>query len=177
MSTIRAYLNTFPRQGKRVYIDPSAVIIGDVLLGDDVSVWPKVVIRGDVNAISIGDATNIQDGAILHVTHDGPFTPGGKPLIIGKGVTIGHQCVLHGCSISDYCLIGIGSILLDGVEVEDHVLIGAGSLIPLGKQLKKGHLYLGNPARAIRALTDKELEQLSYSATHYVKLKNNYLKR
>jgi carbonic anhydrase/acetyltransferase-like protein (isoleucine patch superfamily) len=133
------------------------------------------VIRGDVNFITIGDACSVQDGAILHVTHDGPYTPGGKPLIIGKGNTIGHQAVLHACTVGDYCLIGMGSIILDGVYIENHVMLGAGSLVPPGKRLESGYLYLGNPAKVIRKLTVQENEQLVYSADHYVRLKNKYL--
>jgi len=173
--TIRSFLGKSPKSGERVYIDPDAVVIGDVTLGDDVSVWPMAVIRGDVNYITIGNACSIQDGAILHVTHDGPYTEGGKPLIIGQGVTIGHHAVLHGCSIGDFCLIGMGALILDAVEVRRHVMIAAGSLVSPGKVLESGYLYLGNPARAVRKLSIKEIEQLEYSAEHYVRLKNNYL--
>jgi carbonic anhydrase/acetyltransferase-like protein (isoleucine patch superfamily) len=172
---IRPFENKNPVLGQRVYIDPKSVIIGEVTLGDDVSVWPMAVIRGDVNFIRIGDSCNIQDAAILHVTHDGPFTTGGQPLILGKGVTIGHQAVLHGCRIDDYCLIGMGALILDEVHIESHVMVAAGSLVPPGKQLQSGYLYLGNPARALRPLTEKEIAHLEYSAGHYVKLKNKYL--
>lgn len=173
--SIRPFQNTYPLLGNRVYIDPQSSVIGRVTLGHDVSVWPMAVIRGDVNIIDIGEATNVQDGAILHVTHDGPYTPGGQPLIIGKGVTIGHQAVLHGCQIEDYCLIGMSTLILDRVHVESKVIIGAGSLVPPGKRLESGYLYLGNPARAVRRLTEKELEHLVYSAEHYVRLKDHYL--
>lgn len=172
---IRSYKNIFPILGKEVYIDPQSTVIGDVTLGDDVSVWPMAVIRADVNHIKIGNSCSIQDGSILHVTHDGPYTPGGQPLILGQGVTVGHKAVLHGCTIEDFCLIGMGSLILDAVIVKHHVMIGAGSLVPPGKILESGYLYLGNPARSIRKLTSKELEQLEYSAQHYVRLKNNYL--
>ncbi|WP_028389175.1 gamma carbonic anhydrase family protein [Legionella fairfieldensis] len=173
--TVRSFETHEPSLGKGVYIDPEAVVIGRVTLGNDVSVWPKAVIRGDVNFISIGDACNIQDAAILHVTHKGPFTAEGQPLVIGQGVTIGHQAVLHGCRVDDYCLIGMQALILDGVHIEHHVMIAAGSLVPPGKHLESGYLYLGNPARAIRKLTDKEIAHLDYSAAHYVKLKNKYL--
>lgn len=173
--SIRSFQNTKPVLGERVYIDPKSVVIGDVELGDDVSVWPMAVIRGDVHCIKIGKACSIQDGAILHVTHDGPYSPGGKPLILGQGITIGHQAVLHGCTIEDYCLIGMGSRILDGVHVERHVMIAAGSIVSPGKRLESGYLYLGNPARAVRKLTTEEIEQLEYSAAHYVRLKNKYL--
>jgi carbonic anhydrase/acetyltransferase-like protein (isoleucine patch superfamily) len=173
--SIREFQGKTPNLGDRVYIDPQSVVIGDVCLGDDVSVWPMAVIRGDVNYISVGSACSIQDGAILHVTHDGPYTSGGKPLLLGNGVTVGHKAVLHGCTIDDYCLIGMGALVLDGVHVAHHVMIAAGSVVPPGKKLESGYLYLGNPARAVRKLNEKELEQLEYSAKHYIRLKNFYL--
>ena len=172
---IRSFQGKSPNIGKGVYIDPSSAVIGNVTLGDDVSVWPMAVIRGDVNHITIGNSCSIQDGAILHVTHDGPYTVGGKPLILGHGITVGHQAVLHGCTIDDYCLIGMGSMILDAVHVHTQVIIGAGAVVTPGKILESGYLYLGNPARAIRKLTTQELEQLEYSAQHYVRLKNLYL--
>lgn len=175
-NSIRSYQNKTPHLGSGVYIDPQAAVIGDVKLGEHVSVWPMAVIRGDVNYIHIGDKTNIQDGAILHVTHDGPYTPGGIPLILGKGITVGHQAVLHACTIDDFCLIGMGALVLDGVHIEHHVMVGAGALVTPGKRLESGYLYLGNPARPIRKLTDKEIEQIEYSAEHYVRLKDKYIK-
>lgn len=173
--SIRSFQNKTPSIGDRVYIDPQAAVIGDVTLGNDVSIWPMAVLRGDVNHIIIGDACSIQDGSVLHVSHDGPFVPGGMPLILGRGVTVGHKVVLHGCTIGDYCLIGMGTLILDGAKVNNKVIIGAGSLVPPGKVLESGCLYLGNPVKAIRKLTEKELEHLEYSAKHYIKLKNIYL--
>lgn len=176
--SIRSFQNILPTLGKRTYIDPAAVVIGRVTLADDVSVWPMAVIRGDVHDIIIGAQSNIQDGSILHVTHDGPYgPPGGRPLVLGKGITVGHQAILHACTIEDYCLIGMGVRILDGVLVQDHVMIGAGSLVSPGKVLESGYLYLGNPARAVRKLTEQELEMLEYSAGHYVRLKDKYLKQ
>lgn len=172
---IRAFQGKYPTLGIGVYIDSQSAVIGDVSLGDDVSVWPMAVIRGDVNFIKIGNACSIQDGAILHVTHDGPYTSGGKPLILGQGITVGHQAVLHGCSIDDYCLIGMGALILDAVHIQHHVMVAAGSVVTPGKILESGHLYLGNPARAVRKLTETELQQLEYSAQHYVRLKDKYL--
>lgn len=171
----RTYQNQSPKIGKHVYIDRTAVVIGNVYIGNNVSIWPMAVVRADVNSIHIGENSNIQDAAILHVTHDGPYTPGGKPLIIEQGVTVGHQAVLHACHIRNYCLIGIGSIILDGAILEEHVMVAAGSLVPPNKRLKSGYLYLGNPARAVRRLKDAEIEHLEYSAAHYQRLKNNYL--
>lgn len=172
---IRSFQGKSPSMGQRVYIDPKSVVIGNVSLGDDVSVWPMAVLRGDVNAIKMGNACSIQDGAVLHVTHDGPYTPGGLPLILGQGITIGHQAVLHGCIIDDFCLIGMGALILDAVHIQHHVMVGAGSLVTPGKILESGYLYLGNPAKAIRKLTDQELEMLEYSAQHYVRLKDKHL--
>lgn len=169
------FRNKTPQLGEGVYISPHAVVIGDVLLGKDASVWPMAVIRGDVHSIVIGEACSIQDGAVLHVTHDGPYCTGGKPLTLGKGVTVGHKVVLHGCTIEDYCLIGMGSLLLDAVHVQPRVIIGAGSVVTPGKILESGYLYLGNPARVVRELTTEEFTQLEYSAQHYVRLKNSYL--
>lgn len=171
---IRPYKNIQPRVPASTYVDEAAVIIGDVALGEDVSVWPMVTIRGDVNHIRIGDRTNIQDGCVLHVTHPGAYGPGG-PLIIGDDVTLGHNAVLHACTIEDQCLIGMGSIVLDGAVVRAGAMVGAGSVVSPGKELEGGHLYLGSPARAVRELNDKEKAFLLYSAQHYVSLKNDYI--
>ncbi len=174
-ATISAYLGISPQLGSGVYVHPTASIIGDVVLGDDVSVWPGSVIRGDVNYIRIGAGTNVQDLSLLHVSHKSSWDPAGAPLIIGSNVTIGHKVILHGCTIEDECLIGMGSIIMDKVTVQKHVLIAAGSLVPEGKVLESSHLYMGSPARKIRPLTQKELGHFMYSAKHYIKLKNNYL--
>ena len=173
--TVRTYRDHAPQLGARVYIDPAASVIGRVTLGDDVSVWPTAVIRGDVHAITVGARTSVQDGAVLHVTHDGPFRPGGRELIVGADVTIGHRAVLHACTVGNTCLIGMGALLLDDVIVEDFVMIGAGALITPGKRLESRSLYVGSPARRARELNSRELEFLSYSARHYVKLKDDYL--
>jgi len=135
-----------------------------------------VVVRGDVNRIRIGARSNIQDLSVLHVTHDGPYSPGGFPLKIGRDVTVGHRCILHACSIGDCCLIGMGSTVMDGAVIEDEVLLGAGSLVSPAKRLASGHLYRGSPAQQIRPLTEREREMLGYSSDHYVRLKNSYLK-
>ena len=145
-------------------------------MGDNVSVWPTVVIRGDVEAVKIGDDTNIQDGAVLHVSHAGRFSEKGYPLTIGKGVTIGHKAVVHGCTVGDYCLVGIGAIIMDGAILEDYVMLGAGALVSPGKRLESGYLYVGAPAKQVRELNATEKEFLIYSAEHYVHLKNEYLK-
>jgi len=175
MNNIRAYRDKTPRLGSGVYVDPAAVVIGDVELGDDASIWPFVVVRGDVNYIRIGARTNIQDGSVLHVTHDGPYTPGGFPLTIGSDVTVGHGAILHACTIEDACLIGMHATVLDGVRVCRHSMIGAGAMVSPGKVVGEGELWLGNPARCVRKLTDTQIEQLHYSADHYVRLKNDYV--
>lgn len=173
--SVRSYQNVSPRIGAGVYIDSAAHVIGDVEIGEDASIWPCAVVRGDVHFIKIGARTNIQDGAILHVTHDGDYTLGGFPLHIGADVTVGHGAVLHACSIMDACLVGMNATVLDGVLVKKHGMIGAGALVTPGRIVGEGELWLGNPARCVRKLTDQEIERLYYSARHYVKLKNRYL--
>ena len=172
---VEPYQGIYPQIGERVYIHRTASVIGDVVLGYDVSVWPGTVIRGDINHIHIGAGSNIQDLSILHVNHKSAEDPDGSPLIIGNNVTIGHTVILHGCSIEDECLIGMGSIVMDKVLVQKHVLLGAGSLVPQGMVLESGYLYLGRPAKKIRPLSAKEIAELMDSAIHYIELKNNYL--
>ena len=176
MSNLRPYLKILPVLGERVYVDPAAVVIGDVVLGDDVSIWPGTVVRGDVNYIRVGARTNIQDGSIVHVTHDGPYNPpGGLATVIGSDVTIGHGAIVHACVIEDACLIGMGATVLDGAVVRKHGFVGAGALIAPGKTVGSGELWLGNPARCVRKLSEQEIEQLYYSAQHYLRLKERYL--
>ena len=171
---IRSFDGVTPSIGENSYIDESAVVIGDVEIGANCSVWPLTVIRGDSNRIRIGDDTNIQDGSVLHVTHDGEFSPGGAELHIGNQVTVGHKVLLHGCRIGNQCLIGMGSIVADNAVVEDRVMIGSGSLVPPNKVLESGYLYLGNPVVQKRPLSERELEFLSYVSQHYVLLKQSY---
>ena len=173
---IRSFQGIAPTLGERAYVDAAATVIGDVVLGEDASVWPGTVVRGDVNFVRIGARTNVQDGTIIHVTHDGPYgTPGGFATIIGADVTIGHAAVVHACVIEDACLIGMGSTVLDGAVVRRHGFIGAGAVVAPGKVVGEGELWLGNPARCVRTLSDKEIGQLYYSAQHYVRLKDKYL--
>jgi carbonic anhydrase/acetyltransferase-like protein (isoleucine patch superfamily) len=173
--SIQTYHGIKPQLGARVYIADSASVIGDVSLGNDVSIWPMAVARGDVQRIEIGDETNIQDGSVLHVTQRSEHHQEGFPLIIGRGVTVGHRVILHGCRIGDGCLIGMGAIIMDGAIVEDWVMIGAGSLVSPGKRLESGFLYVGAPAKQARPLKDEELEYLSFSKDGYIRLKNQYL--
>ncbi len=171
---VRSYKGIHPQLGARVFVDPSAVVIGRVQLGDDVSVWPTTVIRGDVNGISIGARSTIQDGSVLHCTSPYTEMPNGIPLVIGEDVTVGHGVILHACTIGNFCLIGMGATVLDGAVLEDYVFIGAGAVVTPGKRLTSG-LYLGSPARRVRDLTEREIAELQESSEHYVKLKNDYL--
>lgn len=176
MESLRSFKGVSPVLGERVYVDPAASVIGDVVLGDDASVWPQTVIRGDVNFVRIGARTNVQDGTVIHVSHDGPHAKlGGFATVIGEDVTIGHKAVIHACRIEDAVLIGMGAIVLDGAVVRKHGFVGAGALIAPGKQVGEGELWLGNPARMVRMLSDAEIEALYYSAGHYVRLKDDYL--
>ncbi len=173
MST-RSYLRARPTLGAGVYIDPAALVIGDVTLGDDVSVWPMAVLRGDVNFIRIGARSNVQDGSVLHVSRPYPGNDSGWPLIVGEDVVIGHKVTVHGCTIGNRVLVGIGSIVLDGAVVEDDVMIGAGAVVPPGKRLESGGVYVGNPARRAREMTAAEIARIPIMADWYVRLKQDY---
>lgn len=172
---IRPHKQHTPKLGERVFVDPTAVVIGDVEIGDNSSVWPMTVIRGDMHRIRIGERTSIQDGSVLHITHAGPFNPDGYPLTIGDDVTVGHSVTLHGCTIGNRVLVGIGSIVMDGAVVEDEVVIGAGTMVPPGKRLESGYLYIGSPCKQARPLKDKERAFFEYSANNYVKLKDEHI--
>lgn len=175
MKHLRPYKGTHPEIGSRTYIDPNSTVIGNVLLGEDCSVWPGAVIRGDMHSIRVGQRTSVQDNATLHITHASQYNPNGWPLEIGEEVTIGHNACLHGCKIGDRVLIGIGAIVLDGAVVESDVVIGAGALVPPGKKLESGYLYIGSPCKQARPLTEKETSFFRYSAQNYVDLKNQYI--
>src|SRR5690348_1319018 len=175
MTNIRAFGGASPKLAARVYGDPAATVIGDVELGDDVSLFRSAVVRGDVERIRVGARTNVQDCAVLHVTHDGPYSPGGFSCIVGSDVTIGHGAVVHACTVGDCCLIGMHATLLDGVVVRRHAFVGAGALVAPGKVVGEGELWVGSPARCVRRLSDTEIEALHYSANHYVELKDEYL--
>jgi carbonic anhydrase/acetyltransferase-like protein (isoleucine patch superfamily) len=173
---LRIYKGISPQLGHAAYVDDSAVVIGDVVIGDESSVWPMAVVRGDVNSIRIGKRSNVQDGTVVHVTHRYSDNPEGHAATIGDDVTVGHNVTIHGCTIEDRCLIGIGSTVLDGAIIHSNVLLGAGSLVSEGKELEGGYLYLGAPAKKIRELTEEELNWFEYSARHYQQLKDDYLK-
>lgn len=172
---LRKFKECEPVLGAAVFVDETAVVIGGVTLGDDVSIWPTAVVRGDVESIRIGKGTNVQDGSVLHVSHAGDYSDKGHPLTIGEGVTIGHKAVVHACTVGNYCLVGIGAIILDDAILEDYVMLGAGALVPPGKRLESGFLYVGVPAKQVRPLKDSEKEFLEYSYKHYIQLKNEYL--
>lgn len=174
-NNVRSYKGKYPKYSSSVYIDTSAVVVGDIQIGADSSIWPLVAARGDVNVIRIGARTNVQDGSVLHVTRTGPDDPYGYPLLIGDDVTIGHKVMLHGCQLKNRILIGMGAIVMDGAIVEDDVIVGAGSLVPPGKTLESGYLYVGSPVQQARKLKADELAFLSKSADNYVYLKDEYL--
>jgi len=175
--TVSTYLDVTPVIGNRVYLHPSSQIIGDVKIGDESSVWCNAVLRGDVNRIEIGYGTNIQDLTMGHVSHSSAEKPNGSPLIIGDYVTVGHSVILHGCTIGNECLIGMGSVIMDDVVIPNLVMVGAGSLISPGKILESGLLYIGRPVKPIRKLNDDELAYLKHSANNYMQLKDDYLKQ
>ncbi len=174
-TNVRSFDGKTPELGQRVFIDASAVVLGDVALADDVSVWPQVSIRGDMHHIRVGAKTSVQDGCVLHITHAGPFNEGGWPLLIGSAVTIGHNATLHGCTIGDRVLIGMGATVMDGAVIDSDVVVAAGALVTPGKHLRSGYLYAGSPAREIRRLSDSEMSYFTYSAENYVNLKDRYL--
>jgi carbonic anhydrase/acetyltransferase-like protein (isoleucine patch superfamily) len=170
MPNIRPFAGTRPAIAADAWIDETAVVIGDVHIGARSSIWPGTVVRGDIHAIRIGADSNVQDGSVLHVSHDSEFLPGGAAVLIGDRVTIGHKVILHGCEIGDDCLVGMGAIIMDRAVLQPNVVVGAGSVVPGGKVLESGYLYVGSPARRVRELTKQELQYFGYSAAHYVKL-------
>ena len=175
-TNLRSFNGINPKLGSGVFIDPNATVIGEVELGNDVSIWPGAVVRGDMHWIKIGDRSNVQDNAVIHTTHASQdFNPAGFPTLIGDEVTIGHSAVLHGCTIEDRVLIGIGAIINDGVTVKSGAMVGAGCVVPPGKTLEGGFVYIGNPAKQLRKLSEGETKFLGYSPQNYMKLKNQYI--
>ena len=174
VSHIRPFEGKAPRIAVDAWVDESAVVIGDVEIGAGSSVWPLCVVRGDIHRIRIGSRSNIQDGSVLHVTHDSRFNPGGFPLSIEDEVTVGHKVMLHGCRIGRQCLIGMGSVVMDGAVLEPHLILAAGSLVPPGKVLEGGCLWRGSPARRVRELTAEELDYFEYVAGNYARLAAKY---
>jgi carbonic anhydrase/acetyltransferase-like protein (isoleucine patch superfamily) len=171
---VRPYRDVVPTLGPGAWVDDTAVVIGDVDLGEDVSVWPFVLIRGDVNRIRIGARSNVQDATIIHVSRPTAGNPQGWPTILGEDVVVGHRVSLHGCRIADRVLVGIGAVVLDGVQVDSDVIIGAGAVVTPGKTLESGFLYVGSPARKSREITDAERARIPKMARDYVTLKDEY---
>ncbi len=157
--------NKKPKIDESVYIAKNVELIGDIQLSANVSVWSGVIIRADINVVTVGEMTNIQEGTIIHVDLN-------SPTHIGKSVTIGHGAILHGCVVGDSSLIGIGAIVLDGAEIGDHTIIAAGSLIPPGKKIPPRSMVMGSPGKVVRELTDKEIQGLEEHAKNYLKLAN-----
>ncbi len=166
---IYSFLTSKPKLGKEVFVSPSADVIGDVVIGDNASLWFNVTVRGDVNYIRIGQGTNVQDGSTIHVTNTT------YPTFIGENVTIGHDVTLHGCTIKDLCLIGMGAIVLDGAIVENHAFVAAGCLVTPATIVPSGTLFAGSPGKVKRELTQKEIDYFSISAQNYIRLKDIYL--
>jgi carbonic anhydrase/acetyltransferase-like protein (isoleucine patch superfamily) len=170
MAILRRYGDKEPQVGEGVFLADTAVLVGDVIVGARSSIWYGAVVRGDVYHIRIGAETSIQDNAVIHVTH------GRNATIVGNRVTVGHSVNLHGCTIADRCIIGMGSIILDSAEIGERCIVGAGSLVAPGYRVPAGTLALGSPARPKRDLTAEEMSWLDVSADHYVELARAYLR-
>lgn len=163
------YKGIYPKIANNSFIAPSADIIGDVEIGSECGIWFGCVLRGDVAEIRVGNRTNIQDGTVIHVTR------GGHPTLIGSGITIGHQALLHACKLEDSCFVGMGATLMDDVIVESGAMVAAGALVTPGKTVKKGQIWAGNPARFFRDLTEAEAAYIKISENNYVKHVEEYL--
>lgn len=171
---IRTFEGVTPEVHPTAWVDETALVIGHVTIGADSSVWPTTVLRGDINRITVGERSNIQDGCVVHVNHASQFNPEGAPVTIGNDVTVGHKAILHACTVHDRCLIGMGATVLDEAVIPSDVIVGAGSLVPPGRELESGFLWLGSPARKVRELTEQELTYLRYSAEYYAELKERH---
>lgn len=157
-----------PRIAETAFVAPHATVIGDVEIGTESGIWFYALVRGDVHAIRIGQRTNVQDHTTLHVSHNK------YPLLIGDDVTIGHGAIVHGCTLGNRVLIGMGAVVMDGAVIEDEVIIAAGALVPEGKRIPRGHLAIGRPAQVKRPLSAEELAFLPQSALHYARLGKTY---
>ena len=169
MEKLWPYKDKLPKIGQNVWIAPGAHIIGDVVIGDDSSIWYNCVVRGDVNNIIIGKRTNIQDGTVIHVSSKGQGT------YIGDNVTVGHMAMLHACTVEDEAFIGMMACVMDDAYVEKGAMVAAGALVTPGKRVLSGQLWAGSPARFMRDLTEEEKKYIPYSAAHYVSLTKSYL--
>ena len=170
MSAIRPHQGISPRIAASAYIDESARIVGDVVVGGESSVWLNAVIRGDVNHVRIGARTNLQDGVLVHVNHEPSH-----PTLVGDDVTVGHGAILHGCTVEDRCLIGMGAILLNGCRIGSDSIVAAGSLVTEGTLVPAGSLVMGSPGRVRRPVTDAERAFIAQSAANYVEYRRTYL--
>ncbi|MDR2581829.1 MAG: gamma carbonic anhydrase family protein [Fibromonadaceae bacterium] len=168
MNGIYSFKDKNPVIGERVFIAPGARIIGEVILEDDVSIFHNAVLRGDINSIKVGKGTNIQDNATVHLARD-------KGVVIGEGATIGHNAIIHACTIEDYCLIGMGACIMDNAVIGHHSIVGAGALVTSGKEFPPYSLITGSPARRVRDLTKEEAEHCEMSAKSYILVKNEFL--
>jgi carbonic anhydrase/acetyltransferase-like protein (isoleucine patch superfamily) len=168
-ATVRTYDGKSPQLGRGVFLAETSAVIGDVVIGDESSIWYGTVVRGDVMPIRIGARTSIQDNTVVHVTSGFSGTD------IGSDCTIGHGAIIHACTVEDFCLIGMGSILLDGARIGRGSLVGAGALVTPGTHIPPGSLVLGSPAKVKRPLDDSEREQIDFGAKHYVELARRYL--
>lgn len=165
---IHSYKTYKPSIGQDVFLADGSHVIGQTRLGDKVNIWFGAVLRGDVNTIEVGSGTNIQDNSTVHVA-------GSHKTVIGQDVTIGHNCIIHGCTIEDACLIGMGATILDGAVIAKNSIVGANSLVTMNKSFPEGHLIMGSPAKAIRPLTEEEIKGLEAHAHHYVSLAEDYI--
>ena len=164
---IQRFKDKEPEIHESVFIAEGSQLIGDIQIEAESSIWYNAVIRADVNQVVIKQGTNIQDGTVIHVSHT-------CPTIIGKGVTVGHNAIIHGAQIGDYTLVGMGSIILDGAKIGKHCIIGAGALVTGGTVIEDGMLVLGSPAKVIKPLTDEQIKSLYDSANHYIELSKDY---
>jgi carbonic anhydrase/acetyltransferase-like protein (isoleucine patch superfamily) len=174
--SIRPYCEWLPEIGRGAWVDPAATVIGRVTVGEDASIWPGAVVRGDVNWISIGARTSIQDGSVLHVASARLAGGEGIPLVIGEECTVGHGVILHACTVGRRVLVGMGAIVMDGAVIGEESIIGAGALVTAGTPVPPRTLWTGSPARRRREIDAREIAFLAESAAHYVNLKNHYLK-
>ena len=172
--SVEPYRAYHPQIAPSAYLHHTACVIGQVRIGEDSSIWPYCVLRGDVEAIDIGSGTNIQDGTIVHTTHAGPYTADGHATSVGNQVTIGHRCILHACTIEDLAFVGMNTTILDQAIIRSGAMIGANSLITSGQDIEGGYLWLGQPARKIRLLTSEEQAAIRYSAEHYSRVAQSY---
>jgi carbonic anhydrase/acetyltransferase-like protein (isoleucine patch superfamily) len=178
MALIKPYKGWYPQIHPSVFLAETATVIGNVEIGENSSIWFGAVVRGDVHYIKIGKYSNVQDNAVIHVTHyTKPDMSDGFPTVIGDYVTIAHSATIHGCVIENNVLVGIGAIILDGAHISENTIVAAGALVPPGKKYPPGVLLVGSPAKVKRELTPEEIEKIKQNALNYVKYAQEYLKQ